>query len=128
MNTAESLGYLKGLLEGLDIDKDKKDYKVYKAIIDVLENLSEDIEDVYEEIDSIEEQVDAIDEDLAGVEDYLEDDCCCDDECEYEIACPECGENITVDEKTIEEGGINCPACGEYLEFECDCCGDEEEE
>lgn len=35
MNTAESLGYLKGLLDGLDFDDDKKDTKMFKAIVGV---------------------------------------------------------------------------------------------
>ncbi len=130
MNTVESLGYLKGLLDGLDVDK--KDAKVYKAIVDVLENLTKDVDDVYEELDSLEEQVDMMDEDLSEL--LGEDDfCSCDDEEEYETECPECGTPITVDYETLEEGGINCPNCGEYLEFDfdCECCDgehDEEEE
>ena len=71
MNTVESLGYLKGLLNGLGIDDDKKEAKVFKAIVEVLENIIDDVDDVYEEIDAIEEQVDAIDEDLADVEAFL---------------------------------------------------------
>ena len=134
MNTVESLGYLKGLLNGLGIDDDKKEAKVFKAIIEVLENIIDDVDDVYEEIDAVEEQVDAIDEDLADVEAFLDDDCdcgcdcdCdCDDECEYELECPSCDETIVVDECTIDEGGIECPSCGEYLEFEID--EDEDEE
>lgn len=135
MNTVESLGYLKGLLEGLDLDDNKKETKVFKAIIDVLENITDDVDDIYEEIGTVEEQLDAIDEDLAEVECYLEDDDCdcgcdcdCDDECDYELECPVCGEAIIVNEETIDEGGIECPACGEYLEFDfdCDCCEEEE--
>ncbi len=135
MTTVESLGYLKGLLDGLDLDSNKKETKVYKAIIDVLENLTEDIEDVHEDIDVLEEQIDEIDEDLADVEDYIMDeddfcdcDCdCCDDEDDgvYELQCPACGADIEVDEDTIIEGGIECPSCGEFLEFEVE--EDEEE-
>lgn len=125
MTTAESLGYLKGLMDGLDLDENKKETKVYRAIIDVLENLSQDIDEVNEDLSLVEEQIDSIDEDLASVEDYLADDDCgcdcgCDDECIYELECPSCGESIDVDEDTIMEGGINCPSCGEYLEFEID--------
>ena len=32
--------------------------------------------------------------------------------------CPACGEEITFDEETLEEGSICCPACGEVLEFD----------
>ena len=136
MNTVESLGYLKGLIDGLDV-KNESEAKIYKAIIEVIENIVDDIDDIYEEIDSVEEQVDEIDEALADVEAYLDDDCDCDcdcdcedDCCEYELECPACGEKIVVDECTIEEGGIDCPSCGEYLEFEvtCDCDEDADEE
>jgi len=126
MTTAESIGYLKGLMDGLDLDNNKKETKIYKAIIDVLENLSQDIDDVNEDIDLLEEQIDGIDEDLASVEDYLAEedcDCCdcgCEDDCVYELECPSCGEAIEVDEETVLEGGIECPSCGEYLEFEVD--------
>ncbi len=130
MNTTESLGYLKGLLDGLDFDSNKKETKMFRAIVDVLENIIQDIDDVNDDMDLLAEQVDGIDDDLAEVEDYLSecDDCDCCDECdddEYAITCPACGEEFTVDEDTVMEGGIECPACGEFLEFELE---DEEEE
>ena len=130
MNTTESLGYLKGLLDGLDFDSNKKETKMFRAIVDVLENIIQDIDDVNEDMDLLAEQVDGIDDDLAEVEDYLSecDDCDCCDECdddEYAITCPACGEEFTVDEDTVMEGGIECPACCEFLEFELE---DEEEE
>ena len=46
MNTVESLGYLKGLISGLDLDGDKKEGKVFKAIIDVLKNIIDDVDDI----------------------------------------------------------------------------------
>lgn len=132
MNTIESLGYLKGLLEGLDFDEGKKETKMFKAIVDVLDNIIEDIEAVADDIDILSEQVDDIDDDLAEVEEYLseEDDddyCGCCGEDGYGLVCPACGEEITVDEDTVMEGGIECPGCGEYLEFEIEE-GDGEEE
>ena len=39
MDTTESLGYLKGLIEGLDLGYNKKQTKVFSAIDDVLSNL-----------------------------------------------------------------------------------------
>ena len=39
MDTTESLGYLKGLIEGLDLGDKKKETKVFSAIVDVLSNL-----------------------------------------------------------------------------------------
>ena len=123
METSESLGYLKGLIDGLDLDANKKETKVIKAVVD----------DMTEGLELVGEQIDAVDEDLADLEEYVydDDDCdcdCCDDECEeYEVECPNCGETITVDEDTVMQGKFECPNCGEVLEFEveydddCDC-------
>lgn len=36
----------------------------------------------------------------------------------YDVTCPVCGEEITFDEETLEEGSIRCPNCGELLEFD----------
>lgn len=133
METSESLGYLKGLIDGLDLDANKKETKVIKAIVDVLENLATDVDDMTEGLELVGEQINAVDEDLADLEEYVydDDDCdcdCCDDECEeYEVECPNCGETITVDEDTVMQGKFECPNCGEVLEFEveydddCDC-------
>ena len=56
-------------------------------------------------------------------------DCCdCDDECgEFEVECPLCGAEITVDEETVLNGAIPCPNCGEMLEFEIEEEAEEEE-
>ena len=121
MDTIESLGYLKGLIDGLDLDDNKKETKVFKAILDVLENLSEDVDCVYDDMEDICDEIDVLSEDLSDLEGAVYDD---DDEDweefdeEYEIECPNCGEIIGVDEETVMEGGIECPNCGETLEFE----------
>ena len=129
METTEALGYLKGLIDGLDLDDNKKETKIFKAIIDVLENLNDDVLDITEELDVVEEQLDDIDDDLASVEEAVYDDdfdgCegCegCDgfeDAEEYEITCPACNAELTVDEDTVLEGSFECPNCGEILNFE----------
>lgn len=59
-----------------------------------------------------------------------DDECCCGDDQFYEITCPACENTITVDEDVIALGKIQCPNCGEMLEFVFDerdddgcCCG-----
>lgn len=136
METIESLGYLKGLLEGLDLDATTKEGKAITAIVDVLTNIVEDIDDMTEGLELMAEQIDAVDEDLADLEEFVYDDyddcdCdCCDDDCDccddedFEVECPLCGTAFTVDEDTVLSGAIPCPNCGELLEFEieeCDC-------
>ena len=53
------------------------------------------------------------------------------EECYYEVTCPSCQETICLSEDVLEAGEIDCPNCGECLEFdihdvvdECACgCG-----
>ena len=42
----------------------------------------------------------------------------------YDATCPVCGEEISFDEETLEQGSIVCPKCGEKLEFDL---GDEDD-
>ena len=44
----------------------------------------------------------------------------------FEVTCPACENTITVDEDVVNLGAIQCPNCGEMLEFEFD--EDDEEE
>ncbi len=139
MNLTEKVAYLKGLTEGLKLDKDADTTKVINAIIDVLDEMALTVTDIDEDLSEVEEYVDELDEALADIEDevYCDDDCCCcdDDEDEmYEVACPSCGEKIYIDESMFEEDFIECPSCGEKLELDidfddcdcdCGCCDDE---
>ena len=123
MTVTEKVAYLKGLVEGLDFDKDDKETKVINAVLDVLEDLALAVSDLDDEMVVVTEQLDAVDEDLADLEEifYEEyDDCDCD--------CDDC--DCDCDEDMYE---VECPNCGEILEFdfsglfeddECDCgCG-----
>ncbi len=145
MTVTEKVAYLKGLVEGLDFDKNEKETKVINAVLDVLEDLALAVSDLDDEMVVVTEQLDAVDEDLADLEEIFYEefddcdcDCDCDDGCEcgcdcdddlYEVECPNCGEMIYLDEEIILDGSIDCPACGELLEFEedCDCCAGDEE-
>lgn len=138
MDTTESLGYLKGLIEGLDLGDNKKETKVFSAIVDVLSNIVEDIDDMTDGVEMLADQVDAVDEDLADLEEYVYDDyddeCDCDDCCddddedeeEFEVECPLCNTQFTVDAETALNGTVPCPNCDEMLEFEVEEAEDDE--
>lgn len=140
MTVTEKVAYLKGLVEGLDLDAAKSETKVIKAMMDALEDIALTVTDLADDVDSIAEQLDAVDEDLGDLEEFVyEDDCdccdyddcddcdCCDDEL-YEVECPACHETVYVDESILEEGSINCPNCDETLEFEIEFDDDDEDE
>ncbi len=144
MDICEKIAYIKGLAEGLGLDEATKEGKVLTAIIDLLEDITEEICDIEDGCDELMEQIDAVDEDLSALEDiiYEEDDCdCCDCDCDddccdcddevYEIECPACNDIIYLDGEMLEEEGMVCPNCGTELEFDfdgCDCCDCEEDE
>ncbi len=137
MNTSEKVAYVKGLAEGLGYDNTSKEGKILAAILDILEDVAHDIEDLEENAWDLGEAIDQVSDDLAELEDivYDEDEDYDDGECEgcpgcdgdvdedgepvfYELTCPACGNTITIDEDVLDLGGIDCPNCGEKLEFE----------
>lgn len=141
MSMMESVAYLKGLTAGLEIDSSSKEGKLLVAIVDVLEEMAEsvcDLEGVCEEFDEL---IDIIDEDLGDLEDDFygldddddddeddDDDDDDDDDELYEVTCPECKDVIYLDEDTLLDGEMECPNCGQSLEFdlsEACCCGDD---
>ena len=146
MTLTEKVAYLKGLAEGLDLDKNTKEAKIFEAMFDILEDMALTVTDIDEDLSAVEDLVDAIDEDLDELEEYIfEDDfdddcdcCCCDDDDElYEVECPLCGEEILLDDEMLDEEVIECPGCGEKLELDidfddcdcdcdCGCCDDED--
>lgn len=139
MDICEKIAYIKGLAEGLQLDTESKEGKIITAIVDLLEDITEEICDIEDACDDISEQLDEVDEDLASIEDiiYGDDDCdcdCCDDDCDccddelYEVECPSCNDVIYLDAEMLEEEGIDCPNCGTHLEFDfdCDCCCDDD--
>ncbi len=136
MTVTERVAYLKGLTEGLDLDTSSKEGKLLSAIIDVLDDIAFEVSDLQEVVGELGEQIDMIDEDLDGLEEIVYDDEeCDDDDCDcsedgdlYEIVCPSCGDSIYLDEDMVEEGEMDCPNCGEHLEFDFDEDEDEEAE
>ena len=137
MEITEKVAYLKGLLEGMELDTEKKEGKLLAAIIDVLDDIALEIEDLKDYADELGEGLDAVSDDLEDVEDVLfeededeeedyEEDLDDDEDC-YATTCPTCEENIYFDESILEEGEVICPNCGEKLEFDLSSLEEEEE-
>ena len=154
MTISEKAAYLKGLMDGLNLDTEKAEGKMISAIVELLGDVTKRLADVEETTIAISDELDEIEEDLDAIEDYIldedEDDDDYEDEDEdedffdfeeeedgeegfdfgdedttiYEVECA-CGEIIDFDEETLEEGSIICPNCGETLEFSVE---DEDEE
>ena len=137
MTNTERVAYIRGLTEGLELDADKKEVKVINAIIDLLDDMALTLADIEANQEELADQLDAVDEDLGTLEDDFygdedddedydadEDD----DECYYEVTCPACAETLCLSEDIINDGHIDCPNCGENLEFDLDDLVEEDED
>ena len=152
MTISEKAAYLKGLMDGLNLDTEKAEGKMISAIVELLGDVTKRLADVEETTIAISDELDEIEEDLDAIEDYIldededddwDDDDDDDDEDEdedwddegfdfgdedsiiYEVESA-CGERIQFDEETLEKGSMICPNCGETLEFSLE--DDEDEE
>ena len=151
MTISEKAAYLKGLMDGLNLDTDKAEGKMIAAMVELLGDMTKRITDIEETTIAISDELDEIEEDLDAIEDYIldeeEDEDYEDEDDEdwdgwneddeegfefgdedsiiYEVECA-CGERINFDEETLEQGSMTCPNCGELLEFSLE--DDEDEE
>ena len=155
MTVSEKAAYLKGLMDGLQLDTEKAEGKMIAAIVELMGEMSKKITDIEDTTIAISDELDEIEEDLDAIEDYIledededydeedfddydEDDY--DDEDEdfdeegFDFGDEEttiyevkcvCGNVINFDEETLEKGSIVCEDCGETLEFTFE---DEDEE
>ena len=140
MTLTERTAYIKGLCEGLGLDKkDTAEAKVIAALLELCEEMALEIDDIEADIGELADYCEELDEDLGDVEEVLLDmdeeddecdcccddcdcdcddcecDCCCDDEDYYEILCPSCGETICFDESAFDDESLICPACGSEI-------------
>ena len=146
MTISEKSAYLKGLMDGLNLNTETNEGKMIAAIVDLLGDVTRRLTDVEETTIAISDELDEIEEDLDAIEDFILDEDEYDDDEEwddeededewndededyeegfdfgdpdttiYEVECA-CGSIIDFDEETLEEGSIVCPNCGETLEF-----------
>ena len=147
MTISEKAAYLKGLMDGLELDTEKAEGKMIAAMVELMGDMAKRLADVEETTIAISDELDEIEEDLDAIEDYIldeedededddydyDDDLFDDDDFEDEdfeegfdfgdedttIYEVECacGEIINFDEETLEKGSMKCPNCGELLEF-----------
>ena len=114
MTISEKVAYLKGLAEGLNIDTDKsKEGKLINVMIGILEEIGLAIEDLEENSLALGEEIDVLSDDLADVEavvfddedeDYDEDEEGEFDDDWFEVECPNCDTEYSLDlsDDTVE--------------------------
>ena len=126
MGISEKIAYLKGLMEGMNVDTESNEGKLFAAVVDVLDEIALEVEDLTDEVMELGDGLDVISDDLSDVEDIVYDEWDDDDdddeedeeeEC-YATTCPECEEEVYFDETVLEDGEVVCPNCGAKLEFD----------
>ncbi len=133
MTLTEKVAYIRGLMEGMEVDKESKEMKIISAVIDLLDDMALTVCDLEDAQAELEEYVEELDEDLGAIEEdiYGEDECdccdgdcdCCDDDCDcddgfnYKTECPVCGEDVLLDDEILRDGAFECPHCGETIDF-----------
>lgn len=136
MTIGEKVSYIKGLAEGLSLDESTKEGKIIAAMLDVLSDIAENLSEVDDELNDIADVMTDMEESVADLEDIvydIDDDDDYDDEDDfdddldemYEITCPACNNTICIDYEQAA-GSMDCPNCGQHLEFELVDDGDEE--
>lgn len=139
MGISEKIAFLKGLMEGMNLDTDSNEGKLFRAIADVLDEIALEVEDLTDEVMELGDGLDVVSDDLGDLEDiiYDDEDDFEDDEDEeeddeeeecYATTCPECEEEIFFDESVLEDGTVLCPNCGAKLEFDPEDLIEDEEE
>ena len=148
MRITEMAAYLKGLVDGLELDSTTKEGKVISKMLEVIEEMAIRINDLEDDCDNLYDYVEEMATDIVSIEEDLYDDEAeyddlddlldeeddydlFDDEDYYEIECPSCGEVICFSAE-VDLDELACPACGELIgeielcDEDCESCPDKE--
>ena len=112
MTISEKVAYIQGLFDGLKLDTEKSgEARILSEVLDVLREVGLQLDGLDATLDQFDKELDALedavfdDEDEDGGFDDLDEDF-------FEIPCPSCGEDLTVDDEALAAGVVDCPACG----------------
>lgn len=134
MTISEKVAYLKGMMEGMELDTEKGEGKLFAKIVEILDDMALEIEDLSDEAVQLRDYCDELDSDLGDVEEYLLDeaengDCSCegcegcdgydadDEDLDWEDEDEYDDEDEEDDDDIIE---AMCPECGEEIFFDLD--------
>ena len=117
--------YLKGLADGLKLDKETTEGQLIDGILELLGDMAEEMEMLDQEQGFIADKIDEMDDviEMIGNEAFGTDD---DEDDMYTLVCENCGAEIDLtgdDLDDIADGVFKCPDCGEVIELDFDDCG-----
>ena len=125
---AERVSYLRGLVDGISLDKSSPESRIFDEILELFEDIVTSVEAIDEKQEALTEELEYTREDVDALyydEDYDDEDEDDEDDEEYEdedyydeFECPNCGEVLPVDEALLDvedEITLTCPGCGEKV-------------
>lgn len=131
MTISEKAAYLKGLMDGLELDTEKAEGKMISAIVDLLGDVTRRLTDIEETTIAISDELDEIEEDLDAIEDFIMDEDDYDDYDDEEDYDDYDEDDEMYDEDDFEDEGfdfgdeettiyeVKC-ACGNVIDFDED--------
>ena len=141
MSMMEKAMYLKGLCDGIELDKTTKEGKLIAALLDMVTEMAAEMDDMQAEICELRDYCEELDEDLGDVEEVLldidededEDDFGFDDDddeddefecdgdcagCDFDCGFDDEDDDFFDDEEEDEYFEVICPACGDVINFD----------
>ena len=92
MTTKETSSYIKGLIDGSNLDVTTPEGKIISALADLCGQLASEVDSLTEQLDTVNDYLDEIDHDLGDVEEFVYED----------------------DEDEDDEDGRCCGKCGRH--------------
>ena len=134
MKLTEKIAYMKGLLDGMELDGSTKEGKAILQMADVMEEMGVYIDDLQSQVDELTELCDLLDKDLGDVETdlYCDDDDFDDDDDDFDLDDDDDEDNdfrigkvlpADYDDFAYEDSDdydneiyiVNCPSCDEAV-------------
>ena len=140
MTIVEKAAYLKGLCEGLGVDPDSRDGKLWGALNELLSDMAHEIEDLQSGSLDFADTLDEFGDELSYLEELtcdldrpedMDDEFCSGDceSCEYDCFSDEEDEDEEDEDEDENDGepgydgvlyDVKCPVCGEEITFDED--------
>ena len=120
MTISEKVAYIRGLYDGLGLDGEKSgEARILSEVLDVLRQVGSQLDGMDASADRLYDELEDLRDSVADLENAVfdEDDGDFEDDGDtdedfFEIPCPTCGEDLTVDDEALAAGVVDCPACG----------------
>ena len=122
MTLNEKSAYMKGLMEGLNLNTESSEGKLLAALVDMMSDVTKKITDIEDTTIAISDELDEIEEDLDAIEDFImEDDDDEDDDGEEEDWDEEDWDELDDEDEEPEEGFDFGDADDTIYEVTCAC-------